>query len=365
MAALGGAVPAALAVSACAAPALRSGERYAEPLDDARLIADLREQGGTPEAVFAEPELLRITLDVLRADYRLCHGFRRPDDVEGAEGTAPLSCPVHIFGGRADRIAAAELQAWARETRGPSTLDWFGGGHFFLREEEDRFLRTLAARMTALGAARGAVPGGHRPTAATHFSCFLFWFPALPGAAGWQRLCAHEEFHMNEMPMQFRRQAPEGSELPLLITPNRPGEGLLDAFGRLRPRIEEALPAVGGVLLRGFDVPAVETFQQFAAAFGDPLLKYEFASTPRSAVEASTGAGVYTSTEYPAHQTIPPAQRAGLHPRVAHAHLVPLRDGGAGRRRDADRGQPGHLPAHAGAHPPPLRARRAVCAQFR
>ncbi len=156
MAALGGAVPAALAVSACAAPALRSGERYAEPLDDARLIADLREQGGTPEAVFAEPELLRITLDVLRADYRLCHGFRRPDDVEGAEGTAPLSCPVHIFGGRADRIAAAELQAWARETRGPSTLDWFGGGHFFLREEEDRFLRTLAARMTAPGAARGA-----------------------------------------------------------------------------------------------------------------------------------------------------------------------------------------------------------------
>ncbi|AVS63142.1 MULTISPECIES: TauD/TfdA family dioxygenase [Comamonadaceae] len=124
---------------------------------------------------------------------------------------------------------------------------------------------------------------------------------------------------MNEMPMQFRRQAPEGSELPLLITPNRPGEGLLDAFGRLRPRIEEALPAVGGVLLRGFDVPAVETFQQFAAAFGDPLLKYEFASTPRSAVEASTGAGVYTSTEYPAHQTIP------LHNEQAYTREWPMR----------------------------------------
>ncbi|MBF9265221.1 thioesterase II family protein, partial [Paracidovorax cattleyae] len=94
-------------------------------------------------------------LDVLRADYRLCHGFRRP---EGAQGLPPLSCPIHVFGGRADRIAAAELQAWARETRGPSTLDWFDGGHFFLREEEDRFLRTLAERMTAPGATRGAQP---------------------------------------------------------------------------------------------------------------------------------------------------------------------------------------------------------------
>ncbi len=183
MAALGGAVPAALAVSACAAPALRSGERYAEPLDDARLIADLREQGGTPEAVFAEPELLRITLDVLRADYRLCHGFRRPDDVEGAEGTAPLSCPVHIFGGRADRIAAAELQAWARETRGPSTLDWFGGGHFFLREEEDRFLRTLAARMTAPG--RRAARGPWRPPPDRGHPFFLL--PFLVSRAAWRR----------------------------------------------------------------------------------------------------------------------------------------------------------------------------------
>ncbi|WCM94332.1 TauD/TfdA family dioxygenase [Acidovorax sp. NCPPB 2350] len=78
---------------------------------------------------------------------------------------------------------------------------------------------------------------------------------------------------MNDMPMQFRRHAPAGAELPMLILPSRVGEGLRDAAERLRPRIEEALLRVGGVLLRGFAVPAVETFQQFAALFGQPWLK--------------------------------------------------------------------------------------------
>ncbi|MNP08534.1 peptide synthase [compost metagenome] len=36
-------------------------------------------------------------------------------------------------------------------------------------------------------------------------------------------------------------------------------------------------------------------------SFGHPLLNYEFGSTPRKAIEQ----GVYTSTEYPAHQIIP------------------------------------------------------------
>lgn len=138
--------PAALAVSACAAPAVRTGDRYAEPLDDARLIADLRMQGGTPDAVFTEPELLRLTLDVLRADYRLCHGFRR------GPHAVPLACPVHVFGGVRDRITVQELQAWSQETRGPVTLDRFEGGHFFLREGEAGFLRVLAARLLHAGA---------------------------------------------------------------------------------------------------------------------------------------------------------------------------------------------------------------------
>jgi alpha-ketoglutarate-dependent taurine dioxygenase len=100
-----------------------------------------------------------------------------------------------------------------------------------------------------------------------------------------------------------------------MISPAYPGQPLLEAFGDLRADIESLVTRVGGVLLRGFDVPSVDDFQQFAAAFGHPLLSYEFASTPRSAVSS----GIYTSTEYPAHQHIP------LHNEQAYTREWPMK----------------------------------------
>ncbi len=100
-----------------------------------------------------------------------------------------------------------------------------------------------------------------------------------------------------------------------MISPTYPGQPLLEAFGELRADIETLVARVGGVLLRGFDVPSVDDFQQFAAAFGHPLLSYEFASTPRSAVSS----GIYTSTEYPAHQHIP------LHNEQAYTREWPMK----------------------------------------
>ena len=112
-----------------------------------------------------------------------------------------------------------------------------------------------------------------------------------------------------------KRQGPADSELPIMISPSYPGQPLLEAFGELRADIETLVARVGGVLLRGFDVPSVDDFQQFAAAFGHPLLSYEFASTPRSAVSS----GIYTSTEYPAHQHIP------LHNEQAYTREWPMK----------------------------------------
>lgn len=112
-----------------------------------------------------------------------------------------------------------------------------------------------------------------------------------------------------------QRQGPADSELPIMISPAYPGQPLLEAFGDLRADIESLVTRVGGVLLRGFDVPSVDDFQQFAAAFGHPLLSYEFASTPRSAVSS----GIYTSTEYPAHQHIP------LHNEQAYTREWPMK----------------------------------------
>ncbi len=99
----------------------------------------------------------------------------------------------------------------------------------------------------------------------------------------------------------YRLVAPPGSELPVLITPSEAGQPLSAAFAALQPHIEKAIASVGAALLRGFAVPSVTDFQNFAAAFGHPLLNYDFGSTPRTRVSG----GVYTSTEYPAHQHIP------------------------------------------------------------
>lgn len=108
---------------------------------------------------------------------------------------------------------------------------------------------------------------------------------------------------MSEMIIPFvRTKAPAGSLLPVLITPAHDGQTLADGLAQFKDQIDAALLCEGGVLLRGFGLASVAAFEAFAASFGFPLLKYEFGSTPRTAVSAS---GVYTSTEYPAHQHIP------------------------------------------------------------
>ncbi|WP_020193534.1 TauD/TfdA family dioxygenase, partial [Pseudomonas putida] len=115
--------------------------------------------------------------------------------------------------------------------------------------------------------------------------------------------------------IKARPLMPERGALPLLIEAPEPGLGLLDVFDELKAIVDGHLDQCGGVLLRGFDVGGVTAFREFAQAFGHPLLNYEFGSTPRSNVTQ----GVYTSTEYPAHQSIP------LHNEQAYSLDWPMR----------------------------------------
>lgn len=133
-------LPAALFVSGCPAPTQRDPQRFAGKDSDAQLIADLRRQGGTPEAVFASPEMLRITLDALRADYRVCASVP-------VLPSPPLPVPLHAFAGRDDDIAAPRIDVWRRETCAPFSLTWFEGGHFFVRQSEPQLLAALLSAM--------------------------------------------------------------------------------------------------------------------------------------------------------------------------------------------------------------------------
>ena len=138
--AMGRALPRALIVSGSPAPSRRDPERFAGKNDDDALTADLRKHGGTPEEVFANAELMRLTLDVLGADYRVCESF-------GYEAEPPLPVPIHVFAGRDDDIEAERMEAWSAEAGNVFTLDWFDGGHFFIRQHETTVLAALAQRL--------------------------------------------------------------------------------------------------------------------------------------------------------------------------------------------------------------------------
>jgi surfactin synthase thioesterase subunit len=134
-------LPRALLVSGSAAPSQRDPDRFVDMDDDEALIADMRKQGGTPEELFASPELLRMTLDTLAADYRVCEGFAH-------RGVAPLPVPLHVFAGREDDIQPWRVEAWSAETLNAGfSLDWFEGGHFFIRQHEAQVLAALVRRL--------------------------------------------------------------------------------------------------------------------------------------------------------------------------------------------------------------------------
>jgi len=138
-------MPQALFASAASAPARRDSHReLAQEQSDAQLIERMRRLGGTPEAVFADQEMLRLTLPVMRADFLLCgrYDYRR---------RAPLACPIHVFGGKADRLSVGSLSAWQDETSAGFSLEMLDGGHFFLNTGEARLLELLLGRLRQPG----------------------------------------------------------------------------------------------------------------------------------------------------------------------------------------------------------------------
>lgn len=106
-----------------------------------------------------------------------------------------------------------------------------------------------------------------------------------------------------------------GSRLPLVVRPAESGPRWTDLVQDLRALVDEHLLQCGGLLFRGVPLDGAGDFRAFASSFGHSLLSYEFGSTPRSKVAE----GVYTSTEYPAHQRIP------LHNEQAYTREWPMK----------------------------------------
>lgn len=92
-----------------------------------------------------------------------------------------------------------------------------------------------------------------------------------------------------------------GRKLPLMITPSEEGIDLVRWAANNKKQLGEYLSDQGGILFRNFGVRSNDEFEQFIASVSGDALEYSERSSPRSRV---LDTNIYTSTDYPAGQTI-------------------------------------------------------------
>ena len=113
-------------------------EETVHRLDDAGLLAAIRELDGTSSVLLNDDELMRAALPALRADYRAAELY------QGRPG-ATVNCPITVLTGDRDpKTSLDDAQAWARHTTSDSfDVKVFPGGHFFLSDQTDDVIKVL------------------------------------------------------------------------------------------------------------------------------------------------------------------------------------------------------------------------------
>lgn len=131
----GAGTPRALFLSAYPAPHLPSPFPPPDSLSDDQLAQLIDGIGGL--ATDLPPQWRAELIAVARDDLRICESHVDT-------GEAPLTIPIHLFGGDADPLVGPdELGAWALHTRDPVDIHTLPGGHFYLRDAPEPLLREL------------------------------------------------------------------------------------------------------------------------------------------------------------------------------------------------------------------------------
>lgn len=123
-------------------PTTERDERVHERTDDG-LLAELRRLSGTAGAVLGDPEMVRMILPALRADYRAAETYRHsPGEL--------LRCPVTALVGDDDpKVSVEEARDWAEHTTGPFELKVMRGQHFFLQDHQPAIMDLITAMVSS------------------------------------------------------------------------------------------------------------------------------------------------------------------------------------------------------------------------
>ncbi|WNE97293.1 alpha/beta fold hydrolase [Streptomyces luomodiensis] len=132
--------PDALFVSSRKAPhALTPKDTYLR--GDQALLDEVRGLGGTDTALLDDGDLRELVLPAIRADFKAVGTY-------GPRAATPVSCPVRAHvGDRDPGITVADMRAWAAVAPAGFDLTVLPGDHFYLVQQQDVLVRTLAAHL--------------------------------------------------------------------------------------------------------------------------------------------------------------------------------------------------------------------------
>jgi surfactin synthase thioesterase subunit len=138
----GGREPLHLFVSGRRAPQLPSTDPPTFKLPEAEFIEELKQLNGTPHEVLANPELMAVTLPLLRADFELAQTYTYTAE-------PPLDISITAFGGVEDKkVPQEELGEWSKQTTSSFSLRMFPGDHFYLNSARPQLLQALSQELT-------------------------------------------------------------------------------------------------------------------------------------------------------------------------------------------------------------------------
>jgi surfactin synthase thioesterase subunit len=142
-----GITPTALFASGRTAPSRHRSERV-HRADDAGLIANVKELGGTDTALLDDKDIQSMVLPAIRGDYTAAETYTHHP------GTR-LSCPIIALTGDNDpKVTIDEADAWRDHTTGDFELMVFPGGHFYLNDHTPEILERIRAHTRLISASR-------------------------------------------------------------------------------------------------------------------------------------------------------------------------------------------------------------------
>jgi surfactin synthase thioesterase subunit len=138
-----GLLPTNLFVSAHVAPQITHRSTPIHDLPEPEFIEQIRRLNGTPKEVFEQPELLRLMIPLMRADFELCQTYTYSPEPH-------LDCPITVFGGLDDHeTLQSDLEAWRVQTTAAFKLYTLPGDHFFLHSSQPFILQVISQALRA------------------------------------------------------------------------------------------------------------------------------------------------------------------------------------------------------------------------